>query len=311
MTSKAVRAAKKTNKSELSKAAENKIEIANKASIKAAELIMEVYKQLLKDGWTEIQAGDICRERLIIYSKSYIRKTLPDSSKHDSMRRPPLPHKEEGGVEGEGEKNEAQIAILESQIPNVPAAEEIEQPRLTEDSGTTISSMEEEIAQPQSRQAQQLEEEEPKEIYQISPDEYSIHDLPKYDLELRGKIIVYLDRENKRLHKLNAELTDMLNQITEVKNEKPLLSSSSSKTSAPTAAPPLRIASYQEACRYVNSQGIKSREQWRQFLRDHSIPPNIPRRPDNEYGEKKTGEWKGWKEFFEGLPATTIRRSKK
>ena len=38
------------------------------------------------------------------------------------MRRPPLPHKEEGGIEGEGEQK-AQIAILESQIPNVPAAE--------------------------------------------------------------------------------------------------------------------------------------------------------------------------------------------
>lgn len=68
----------------ISAAAERKIKIANRARGKAKETVLDAYKQLLQDGWSPIQAGDICKERLPVYcackssSKAILSKAAKD-----------------------------------------------------------------------------------------------------------------------------------------------------------------------------------------------------------------------------------------
>ena len=64
-----------------------KIDSANRHWGKSKEVVLDVYHQALADGWTSIEAGDICREKLTIFSATTIKDILPDDAKHQEKKR--------------------------------------------------------------------------------------------------------------------------------------------------------------------------------------------------------------------------------
>lgn len=277
---------KSTRGKNLSAAAEKKIEIANRTWGKAKETVLDAYKQLLKDGWTPMEAGDICRERLTIFAPSTLREILPDESKHQSMKRLPSPSKEKERVEEQRsdlddddfqlastqldqECSQEQIAPKVAQFPPGLSSEVkqtlLSNPKLKQHLESLPANPNQPMGGHINKQQQQIEQEEPHEIYQIQPEHYLIQDLPKYDFEKRGEIIVYLHYENERLRTIIADAKLLL------------------------------VASYDEACEYAHSQGITSRSQWRSHTKSEKFPNYIPKRPDSVYVDKG---WCGWAAFF-------------
>lgn len=195
----------------LSHELEQKIDIANKQWGKAKESVLEVYNQALKDGWTEVQAAKICRERLTIFSPRTIRGILPDEAKNQTMKRV-------GGYK----------QIAESL------------PQLTSDSVVTMEKKRSEVGK-QIQEHQDLsnttteyrpsksnkdfvseqentkeEEEEQSEIYQIDIKEYLLEDLPKYSKPLLIKIVGYLD---KQIDQSLGAMMKLENEIDRLKEE--------------------------------------------------------------------------------------------
>jgi hypothetical protein len=251
--------------SKISAAAEKKIEIANRTWGKAKETVLDVYKQLLKDGWTPIEAGNICRERLTIFAPSTLREILPAESKHQNMKRLPSPRKEseteEQQISGsqDGQLTVTQLKEKDSQeliapeVAQFPPGLSSEQKQMLQADPELRQALESLQVNPNppsrghsNKRQQQIEEEEPQEIYQIPPEQYSIQDLAKYDFNKRGEIIVYLHKENKRLRTRIAEFLSVV--------------------SLPV------VASYDEAREYTRSQGITSRSQWREHTRSDKFP---------------------------------------
>jgi hypothetical protein len=72
---------------QLSAAAREKIEIANRTWGTARQAILDVYNQLLSDGWTELEAGDICRKELTFFASKTLRRILPEAAEHQNMKR--------------------------------------------------------------------------------------------------------------------------------------------------------------------------------------------------------------------------------
>jgi hypothetical protein len=267
----------------LSASAEKKIEIANRIWGKAKETVLDAYKQLLKDGWSPLDAGDICRERLTIFAPSTLREILPDESKHQSMKRLPSPPTKKEAEEDQESQVEAatqmqedsqeQIAPKVAQFPPGLSAESKQMLQANPELKQALDSLPINPNPPSrghsNKQLQQIEEEEPQEIYQIPPEQYSIQDLAKYDFNKRGEIILYLHKENERLRTRIAEFLSVVS--------------------------PSMAASYDEAPEYACSQGITSRSQWREHTKSNKFPKNIPKRPDSVYADKG---WSGWAAFF-------------
>jgi hypothetical protein len=286
MTSQSVaRAILKSRTKQLTKisaAAEKKIEVANRTWGKAKETVLDAYKQLLKDGWTPIEAGNICRERLTIFAPSTLREILPDESKHQNMKRLPSPQKEiEKEREPASESSDNQLEATKEQfapeVAQFPPGLTAEQKQMLQANPELKQALDSLPVNPNppsrghsNKQLQQIEEDEPQEIYQIPPEQYSIQDLAKYDFKKRGEIILYLHKENERLRTKIAEFLSVV-------------------------SPPQVAASYEEACKYARSQGITSRSQWRKHTKSDKLPENIPKRPDSVYADKG---WSGWAAFF-------------
>jgi hypothetical protein len=274
----------------LSAAAEKKIEIANRTWGKAKETVLDAYKQLLNDGWSPLDAGDICRDRLTIFSPRTLREILPDEAKHRNMIRLPAPSKkQENGTGNEQpsqshddrivttqvqEVSRGEIAAKVPQFPSGLTAEEkqmlLANPGLKQALDSLPVNPNPSTRQRSNKQQQQIEEEEPQEIYQIPPEQYSIQDLDKYDFNKRGEIILYLHKENERLRTRIAEFLSVVS--------------------------PPSPASYEEAREYAYSQGITSRSQWREHTKSDKFPNNIPKRPDSVFADKG---WSGWAAFFD------------
>lgn len=71
----------------LSRELEQKIRTANHQWGKAKQSILDVYHQALTDGWTEVEAAKICKEKLTIFSPRTIQRILPDQAKNQTMKR--------------------------------------------------------------------------------------------------------------------------------------------------------------------------------------------------------------------------------
>ena len=57
-----------------------------------------------------------------------------------------------------------------------------------------------------------------------------------------------------------------------------------------------KYRSYKEAKKYARSLKLKSKKEWKEFIKKNNISKHIPRSPEHYY--KKNKGWKGWKDFL-------------
>jgi hypothetical protein len=132
----------------LSKAAEQKIDKANKVWGHAKEAVIDAYNQLLEDGWSEREAGKICMKRCTIFSPTTIRTMLPSEAKNQNMVR----HKKTPELEQQQEQP-TDISVMDQQQPEPEIATNSMQ--ITEDSSHLAGEKQEPVRMPDSGQQEQ------------------------------------------------------------------------------------------------------------------------------------------------------------
>ena len=165
------------------------------------------------------------------------------------------------------------------------------------------SEMEAQQQQEQEQNYSQSQDKEKWQQQQIRVSSFNLALLSTYDRDYLEDVLTYFYQQYLRSVPI-VEVEELRKKLSMYESGGVITTPAGTFVSVPreellASKKEVTIASYQEACKYVNSQGIRSRQQWREYLGSNKgeIPSNIPHRPDNEYG--KTGEWKGWKEFFE------------
>lgn len=128
------------------------------------------------------------------------------------------------------------------------------------------------------------EQEQPNDIPQITSHKNLTNDLPNYDFDKRGQIIMYLcdviERQNTEIETLKIQLTKLQRRKS-------------------------RYLTYTEASEYVRTHRIDTRAAWREFIQSEEFPNNIPKRPDTQYSE-----WVGWRAFF-GVDKASLREKQR
>lgn len=73
------------------------------------------------------------------------------------------------------------------------------------------------------------------------------------------------------------------------------------------------FVSYEECQQFVARNNIKSRTEWREFLRNYEKPDNIPAHPELVYRGTKTkpGKWISYNKFFDTKPLERIEKVSK
>ena len=66
--------------------------------------------------------------------------------------------------------------------------------------------------------------------------------------------------------------------------------------------------SYKETSKFAQKHGIKTQDEWRDYIKSNELPPDIPRDPFSLY--KKTGEWKSWGDFLGTGNVSAAKKSK-
>lgn len=317
----------------LSKAAEKKIEIANRTWGHARDTIIDVYKQLLDDGWDDQKAGKICLKRCnAFFSATTIRSILPPEAKNPNMIR----HKKTPELE---QTQKPEIATNSLQNTDVYTPEEHQQPEPETvpmlDSGQQEASepmvntnQNESTLEPQtdSQKLAKKYQKPPKEKItdiSITKEEQSVQEfgimmdedgfeqidtkklpIPLKTLEkfshsyLARLVYVALGQmddllaENENLEEENCRVSERIRELQGDETGRDEYPMPEEKLRRPR-----KYASYEQTKQFAMSHGIKSRDQWRKYIREHKdeFPTNIPTRPDATFRGK---EWVNWKTFF-------------
>lgn len=319
---KLVKVKPKLDENNLSKAAEQKIDKANKVWGHAKEAVLDAYNQLLEDGWGEREAGKICMKRCTIFSATTIRTMLPSEAKNPKMIR----HKTKTPELERPQPEIATNSLQNTEDSSHQAGEKQETVHMHEGGQQEALEPEETDSQKIARKYQESQEEqkqEPKiskalkeqlesddgEAQEIKPDDYRLEDLDKYPHELKNEIIKLQherwmklterfkywdgvvkqqDAEIKRLKSKNDGLKAKLEILEAIVN----MGDAQQPT---TQTKDQKYASYEEAKEYASSHGIKSKREWFEQSKSVDFPANLPKtRPDKAY----KNEWLGWAAFL-------------
>ena len=68
-----------------------------------------------------------------------------------------------------------------------------------------------------------------------------------------------------------------------------------------------KFRSYDGASSFGKKIGVKTQDEWDDYIKSNELPPDVPRDPFSLY--KKTGEWKGWGDFLGTGNVSAVKKS--
>jgi hypothetical protein len=257
-----------------------------------------------KEGFTAMEIGNLIREEMLKHGLSLrtVQRYLPAEAKGK-----PRGASVSKGKEEFSDKNGANNVEPEQNI-NISVTEDSshlagENQEESESGETDSQKLRKKILSQHQQEPQEKEntdisvtqEEQSASTTKESGYSLSIRKINEYNIEQVNVVALHFfersDKQQQYILDLEEDNDKLKARIAELENNNEKQPTSKSKKEKTT------LASYGEHKHFAVSNGIKSRDQWRKYMKDNTdqLPTNITTRPDKAFAGKG---WEGWKSFF-------------